>query len=379
MASKKAIQEQDIKFMKKALAVASSVVGKTSPDPAVGAVVVRNGRIISTGFHDRFKTPHAETYALKKAGRKAAGATLYINLEPCCHFGNTPPCTDNIIKTGIKRVVAAMQDPNPLVNGKGFRKLEKAGIKVVKGVLEKEALKLNEAFVKHIVTGMPFVTLKTAMSLDGKTTTSCGESKWITGPASRKSAHRLRALNDAVLVGINTVLKDDPLLTVRLARAEKQPLRVVADSKAKLPLNSNLVKDKSAFTLVAVTKAAPRKKIRALEKAGCKVLELPGKNGRVDLKKLFEKLGKMRITSVLIEGGSEIAGSALENGLIDKVIFFVSPKLIGGRASLTAVGGRGIAGLSKALKLTKISVKRSGEDLVIEGYAKNKGERNENP
>lgn len=356
--------------MKKALAAASSVIGKTSPDPAVGAVVVKNGRIISVGFHDRFKTPHAERYALKKAGKKARGATLYINLEPCCHYGNTPPCTDNIIKSGIKRVVAAMQDPNPLINGKGFKKLEKAGIKVVKGLLEKEAMKLNEAFVKHITTGMPFITLKSAMSLDGKTTTSSGESKWITGPAARKTAHRLRALNDAVVAGINTVIKDDPLLTVRLARAEKQPLRVIVDSRASVPLESNVVKDKSAFTLIAVTKAANRKKIRALERAGCRVLEVPAKDGRVDLKRLFARLGKMHITSVLIEGGSEIAGSAVERGLVDKVIFFVSPILIGGAKALTAVGGKGISKLAGAVRLTNLSIRRSGGDLIIEGYTK---------
>lgn len=371
MQNKSRISPQDIKFMKKVLAVAASVVGKTSPDPAVGALVVKNGRLISVGFHDRFKTPHAETYALKKAGKKAKGATLYINLEPCCHFGNTPPCTDSIIQSGIKRVVAAMQDPNPLVNGKGFKRLEKAGIEVVAGVLEKEALKMNETFIKHISTGRPFVTLKTAMSLDGKTATSSGESKWITGTVSRKYAHRLRALNDAVVAGINTVIKDDPLLTVRLSRAEKQPLRVIIDSRASTPLESKVVKDRTAFTLIAVTKAASRKKVRALERAGCKVLEIPSRDGRVDLKKLFTKLGKMRIASILIEGGSEIAGSAVKDGLVDKIIFFISPRIIGGKKALPAVGGTGIASLSKAVRLCNISVKRSGEDLIIEGYAKN--------
>lgn len=370
MRNKSRIEPQDIKFMKKALAAASSVIGKTSPDPAVGAVVVKNGKLISTGFHDRFKTPHAETYALKKAGKKARGATLYINLEPCCHYGNTPPCTDNIIRSGIKKVVAAMQDPNPLVNGKGFRKLEKAGIEVVTGVLEKEALKMNEAFAKHISTGKPFVTLKTAMSLDGKTTTSAGESKWITGTVSRKYAHRLRALNDAVVAGINTVIKDDPLLTVRLARAEKQPLRIIVDSRASIPLDSKVVRDKTAFTLIAVTKAANKKKVLALKKAGCKVIETAAKEGRVDLKRLFSKLGKMRIASILIEGGSEIAGSAVEQGLIDKAIFFISPKIIGGRKALPAVGGKGISHLKNAMHLEDICIRRSGEDLIIEGYAK---------
>ncbi|MFA5103843.1 MAG: bifunctional diaminohydroxyphosphoribosylaminopyrimidine deaminase/5-amino-6-(5-phosphoribosylamino)uracil reductase RibD [Candidatus Margulisiibacteriota bacterium] len=372
MQNKNRISRQDIKFMKKALAAAASVTGKTSPDPAVGAVVVKNGRLISRGFHDRFKTPHAETYALKKAGKRAKGATLYINLEPCCHFGNTPPCTDNIIKSGIKRVVAAMQDPNPLVNGKGFKKLEKAGIEVVTGVLEKEALKLNETFVKHISTGRPFVTLKTAMSLDGKTATSSGESKWITGTVSRKYAHRLRALNDAVLAGINTVIKDDPLLTARLSRAEKQPLRVIVDSRASIPLDSKVVKDKTSFTLIAVTKEASLKKVLALKQAGCSVLEIDSKEGRVDLKKLFAKLGKMCIASILIEGGSEIAGSVVENGLADKVIFFVSQKIIGGKHALPAVGGKGFAKLNKAAALTDLSVKRSGEDLIIEGYIKNR-------
>lgn len=363
---------QDIKFMKKALAIAGAVIGTVSPDPAVGAVLVKNGKIISTGFHDQHKTPHAEAFAIKKAGKKAKGADLYINLEPCCHYGNNPPCTDTIIKAGIKRVYVSMKDPNPLVNGKGFRKLEKAGIEVIKGLLETEAEKLNEFFIKHITTRRPFVILKTAMSLDGKTATRQGESKWITGIDSRKFVHKLRSHVDAVMVGIGTVLKDDPLLTSRYTKYQKQPLRIILDSKARTPLSSKVVKDGSARTLIAVTEAAPSKNIAALEKAGCKIIRTKSANGLVDLKDLMKILGKMNISSIMIEGGASTAGSAIENGIVDKITLFIAPKIIGGKDSVPAIGGKGISLLKNAVKISNIGVKNIGEDIIIEGYIKNK-------
>jgi len=371
MQKNKPPKTKDIRFMKKALAIAGAVIGTVSPDPAVGAVLVKNGRIISTGFHDQHKTPHAEAFAIKKAGKKAKGADLYINLEPCCHYGNNPPCTDAIIKSGIKRVFVSMKDPNPLVNGRGFKKLEKAGVKVIKGLMEKEAKKLNEFFIKHITTRRPFVILKTAMSLDGKTATKYGESKWITGLDSRKRVHELRSYVDAVMVGIGTVLKDDPLLTSRYTKYQKQPLRIILDSKARTPLSSKVVKDTGSRTLIAVTGAAPSKRVAALEKAGCKIIKTRSDNGLIDLKDLTKTLGKMNISSIMIEGGASTAGSAIESGIVDKIIFFVSPKIIGGKDSVPAVGGKGPSLLKNAVKISDIVIKNIGEDIVIEGYIKN--------
>lgn len=359
--------------MQKVLKIASSYVGKTSPDPAVAALIVKNGKIISIGYHNKFKSPHAETYAINKAKGKTKGATLYVNLEPCCHWGNTPPCTDNIIKSGIKRVVAAMQDPNPLVNGKGFKQLKDAGIEVVSGVLEKEAKKLNEAFIKFITTKMPFVTLKMAMSLDGKIATYTGQSKWISCKESRKYTHKIRSIVDAVIIGKNTAIKDNPLLTVREIPAKKQPIRIIVDSKASIPLSNNLVKDKTTKTIIATTKYAPKKNLKQLEKMHCEILVLPSKNKQVDLKQLLLKLGQMNITNILVEGGSQIATSFIENDLVDKIIFIFSPIIIGGDKS--CIVGKGVKKLQKAIKINDICLKKIGCDIVLEGYIEKKGDK----
>ncbi len=360
----------DIKFMKKVLKIASKVHGLTSPDPAVAAIVVKNNRIISSGYHDEYTKPHAETFALKKAGTKAKGATLYVNLEPCCHFGNNPPCTDNIIKSGITRVVAAMMDPNPLICGKGFDKLKKAGIKVEGGILEAEAKKLNEHFIKHITTKKPFVVLKMAMSLDGKISTKTGDSSWISSNESRKQVHRLRKVVDAVIVGINTIAKDDPMLNIRNVPKGKfdNPLRIIVDSKARISLSSKVLKDNSSKTIIAVTKAAPARKIAQIKKLGAEVLILKDREGKVSLSSLITKLGERNITHVLIEGGGSLAASAIEEKIVDKIIFFIAPIIIGGKTAPTPIEGKGIDQLIKAVSLKDVLVRKSGQDIMIEGY-----------
>lgn len=360
----------DKRFMSLALGLAEKVRGLTSPDPSVGAVLVKNGRIISVGFHDKHKTPHAESFALQKAGKASRGATLYINLEPCAHWGNNPPCTSALIKAGVKRVVAAMKDPNPLVNGKGFRALKRAGIRVDVGLMEKEALRLNEGFFKHITTKKPFVILKAAMSLDGKIATGTGQSKWISGELSREYVQELRRGVDAVIVGIGTVLKDDPRLTYRHKNIGKSPMRIILDSRARTPVSAKALKDRSSSTVIAVSAAAPKVRTEKLKKAGAEVICCRTKNGKIDLKALMAELGKRGILSVMLEAGGKISGSAIEEGIVDKVIIFIAPKIIGGEKAPSPVEGKGVADLINARHLRDISVKRLGHDIVVEGYIK---------
>lgn len=362
----------DKKYMRMVLKLAVRAKGKTSPNPLVGAVIVKSDRIIGKGYHRRAGKPHAEINALDMAGRRAKGATLYLNLEPCAHFGRTPPCTKRIISSGIKEVVVAMIDPNPLNCGRGIKELRKAGIEVKVGVLEKEAKKINEAYIKYITTKWPFVILKTAMSLDGKIATKTGDSKWITNESSRRYVHRLRSEVDAVLVGIETVLKDDPRLTSRIKDPGsripvRNPTRVVVDSGARIPLGARVL-NKEAPTIVATTRLASKRKIKALEKKGAKVLVIREKDKRVNLKDLLKRLGELEITSLLVEGGGRINASFLENGLVDKVLFFIAPKIIGGKEALTPVEGEGIKRIKDTIKLRNISVRRFGEDVLVEGY-----------
>ena len=347
--------------MQKALELAASAKGKVSPDPMVGAVLAKNHRIIATGFHEKFPSPHAEAWALDKAKEKARGATLYVNLEPCAHFGNNPPCTDYIIQSKIKRVVCAMPDPNPLVNGKGIARLRKAGIKVEVGLLEKEAKKLNEVFIKHITTGRPFVVLKCAMTLDGKIASRSGDSKWISSEKSRKFSHILRSQSDAIIVGINTILKDNPLLTTRKVKG-KNPLRIILDSRAQTPLKAKVILDKSAPTIIAVSKAAPSNKVRALKKAGAQIVYT------TDLKKIIRELGASQINSVLIEGGGEVAFSALAQKIVDKIFFIVAPKIIGGREAKSPVEGKGLNKIAHSIKINKFKSRPCGQDIILEGY-----------
>jgi diaminohydroxyphosphoribosylaminopyrimidine deaminase/5-amino-6-(5-phosphoribosylamino)uracil reductase len=364
--------DTDKKFMQEALALARSQMGKTSPDPMVGALVVKDNRVISRGYHAEQSTPHAEAFAIKKAGTRSKGATLYLNLEPCCHYGYNPPCTDAIIKAGIKRVVAAMQDPNPLVNGKGFSQLRDAGIKVKVGVLEEEARELNEAFIKYITTNMPFVILKTAMSMDGKVATVTGDSIYITGLASRQYVHVLRVYVDAMMLGVNTVIMDDPKLTVRDVGDEKiekrNPKKIILDTNAEIPLNSYILKHEPEKTIVVTGESAPKKKLDKIRKTGASVLRAATRGGVIDLRKLMAELGEDKITSIMIESGGTLAASALKEGIVDKVMFFIAPKIIGGKTAPTPVAGDGFKKLSQAINLKSPRVRMFGSDVLIEGY-----------
>lgn len=358
--------------MKVALELAARGSGRTSPNPMVGAVVVKEGNIVGTGYHLQAGTPHAEIHALNQAGDSARGATLYVTLEPCCHQGRTGPCTEEVIKAGISRVVVATADPNPLVSGSGIKKLRESGIKVTLGIMEEEARELNEVFNKYITTGLPYIVVKAAVSLDGKIATSTGRSKWITGPESRAYAHQLRDSCDAVMVGIGTVLADNPALTARIpGRENRDPVRVILDSRARIPLDARVLSRSSAApAIIAVTAEAPLIRIEALQRAGAEVLVV--NNGpRVNLIELIKLLGRKEITSILVEGGAGIHGSAFAARIVDKVIWFIAPKIFGGADTPGPVGGPGINETSEALGLERVKVCRLGEDICIEGYVKN--------
>lgn len=362
--------EADDRFMWMALDLARQGRGRTSPNPMVGAVVVQGSEVVGSGYHQAAGSPHAEILALEKAGKKAQDATLYVNLEPCNHHGRTGPCSEAIIKAGIIRVVAAMQDPNPLVSGKGFARLTEAGVKVKEGVLEDKARQLNEAFIKYIATDMPYVSVKVAMSLDGKIGTTTGDSHWITGEKSRQFVHRLRDHSDAIVVGIETVLKDDPRLTARLeGGGGKDPVRVVVDSNARLPLESKVIETAStAKTILAVTEQASKDKCRALKAKGVEVLTLPSREDRVDLYALMKNLAERKLVNVLVEGGGTINYSLLERSLVDKLFIFIAPIIIGGKESPTAFAGSGINFLSKAWSVEDVELKQFDRDMLVIGY-----------
>lgn len=360
--------DADERFMWMALDLARHGSGFTSPNPMVGAVVVQEGEVVGTGYHRSAGSAHAEVVALEKAGSKAQGATLYTNLEPCCHHGKTPPCVEAILQAGIRKVVIGMTDPNPLVSGQGIRWLEENGVKVKNGVLKDKALSLNEVFVKYITTKKPFVMIKTAMSLDGKIATREGHSKWITGERSRQFVHRLRNQADAVVVGIGTVLKDDPLLTTRIDDG-RDAARVVVDSMARLPLAAKVINPQSpAPTIAAVTVDAPEERCEALRRAGVEVMKFPARKGRVSLEALLAALGQKEMSSVLVEGGGELNYSFLEDGLIDKAYFFVAPLICGGRDAPTPFGGEGIGRIEDAWAVSQLEFKQYGEDMLIIGY-----------
>jgi diaminohydroxyphosphoribosylaminopyrimidine deaminase/5-amino-6-(5-phosphoribosylamino)uracil reductase len=345
----------DVYFMGRALMLARK--GHPSPNPRVGAVVVKDGVIIGEGFHERAGMPHAEVNALK--GIEAAGATLYVTLEPCSHHGRTPPCTDAIIDAGIGRVVCAMRDPNPKVDGIGL--LTEAGIPVDVGIMEDEARRLNEAFISYLDTNRPFTVLKCGMSLDGKIATKTGASKWITSQASRERAREMRENYDAILVGIGTVLADDPSLR---SSGDKHPLRIILDSTLRIPRTSDVLSDDNV--LVVTTTRAEAGRREALEQEGIEVLVCGDET--VDLVRLLSLLGERGVTSLLVEGGSTVHGSFVQAGLVDKVLFFIAPLLIPGSTSLTAVGGEGIERLEEALRLGTMKVRRYGDDILIEAY-----------
>ncbi|HTF99900.1 MAG TPA: bifunctional diaminohydroxyphosphoribosylaminopyrimidine deaminase/5-amino-6-(5-phosphoribosylamino)uracil reductase RibD [Nitrospirota bacterium] len=362
-------QSSDEKYMNMALSLAEKARGRTSPNPLVGAVVVKHGKVIASGYHKKAGLPHAEAVALKKAGRAARGATLYVTLEPCSHTNKrTPPCSPLVISSGIRRVVIATIDPNPEVSGGGVKALRRAGVEVKTGVLGAEARKLNEAFIKHITTGMPFVTLKIAQTLDGKIATSSGESKWITGEEARREAHHLRNVHDAVLVGVNTVLKDDPSLTARIPGG-RDPLRIVVDSKLRTPPSAKILKQKSSSkTYIATLPDAPKERLIKLLDAGAEIILAREKNGAVDLKHLMKTIGSYGVSSVLIEGGAEVNASALQTGIVDSVAIFIAPILMTGRDSLCSIGGMSPFKLSSAVRLRNWEVKFIGKDILLQGY-----------
>ena len=357
---------EDVRWMRRALRLAARGRGTTSPNPMVGAVVVKRGRVVGEGYHREAGGPHAEVYALRQAGAGAAGATVYIALEPCCHHGRTPPCTEALAAAGVSRVVAACLDPDPRVNGKGLRWLSRRGIHTEVGVLGAEARKLNEAYFKRVTIGLPFVSLKTAMSLDGKTATAAGESKWITGEKARAFGHRLRGNHDAVMVGIGTVLADDPELTVRLAGG-RTPLRVVIDSRARTPAGARLIGADEKPPLIVTAREAPVARRRRLAEAGATVWVARSRAGRIDLRSLLRRLAGHGVQSILLEGGGTLAAGALADGLVDRVYFFVAPKLIGGERAPTPVDGPGVGRLASAAKLGALRTRRIGEDLLITG------------
>ena len=359
-------------FMKRALDLARRGRGRTSPNPLVGAVIVKAGRVIGEGYHQKAGTPHAEIHALNAAGENARGATLYTTLEPCCHWGRTPPCTEALLRADIAQVYVAEVDPNPSVAGKGIRQLQDVGIRVYVGVCAEEAAELNEIHRKYIQTGKPFVILKTAVSLDGKIATTSGESQWITSEASRQRGHEIRDTVDAILVGRGTVVRDNPALTTRLQNKEgRDAIRIVLDSHGKTPTDARVFNSESnAGVIVAVTPEAPTQNVRGLEKAGAEAITVPEAHGKVCFERLMEILGEREITSVLIEGGGEINASAVAAGVVDKVMCFIAPKLIGGRNAPGPIGGEGIANLSEASHLQRVHITSipDSDDFLIEGY-----------
>jgi diaminohydroxyphosphoribosylaminopyrimidine deaminase/5-amino-6-(5-phosphoribosylamino)uracil reductase len=359
----------DEPLMRRALDLAQKGLGRTSPNPIVGAVVVRNGSILGEGYHAYAGGPHAEVVALEAAAGATAGADLYVTLEPCCHQGRTPPCTDRIIAAGIRRVVTSVLDPNPLVSGRGVETLRAAGVLVELGLLSEESTILNEAFMKFIKSRLPFVVLKAAVSLDGKIATQTGDSRWISGEQSRQRVHELRDQIDAVMVGLGTIRRDDPMLTTRLPSGGRNPIRVIVDGRGSLPLDARVFRSTaSSPTWVAVTADAPHERIDALERHGLTVIEAGGSSGRVNLQHLLKRLGEREVTSVMIEGGEGIFTSAIEAGIIDRFLVFVAPILIGGKTAPSLFGGAGIEHLVQALRLERVRIEQLGGDLLIEGY-----------
>lgn len=359
----------DKEYMVRALELAERGMGRVNPNPLVGAVIVKNGRIIGEGWHEYYGGPHAEVNAVNNAKEDVKGATIYVTLEPCSHQGKTPPCAELLKAAGFGRVVVAMTDPNPLVAGRGIALLRQAGITVEVGLCEGEARRLNEIFIHYILSGLPFVIMKSAMTLDGKTATAEGESKWITGPASRDYVHRIRHRVSGIMVGIGTVLSDDPSLT---ARTEEgcDPIRIIVDTHLRIPMGARVLQGPGR-TIIAATADHDKQKYEALAALDAVEVLIAGQAGSgVDLPQLMRQLGAKGIDSVLLEGGSELNWSMVSQGLVDKVMMFIAPKILGGGDAKTPVGGPGFPGLDQALVLEDIEVLRFGEDTLIEGYLK---------
>ncbi|MCI6691987.1 MULTISPECIES: bifunctional diaminohydroxyphosphoribosylaminopyrimidine deaminase/5-amino-6-(5-phosphoribosylamino)uracil reductase RibD [unclassified Clostridium] len=356
------------KFMKMAIELAKKGKGKVNPNPLVGAVIVKNGEIIGQGYHSKYGGNHAEIEAINNATDDVKGATIYVTLEPCFHYGKTPPCVDKLISSGISKVVIGHLDPNPLVSGKSIEKLKSLGIEVKVGVLEEECLKLNEVFIKYIKTKLPFVVLKSGVSLDGKIATKTGESKWITGATSRAKVNELRNELRGIMVGVNTVIIDDPTLNCNI-HGGRNPIRIILDSNLRIPLDSKILKTAYKYeTIIATTKNIDLNKKALVEELKAKVITIDSINNKVDLNKLMIKLGEMKIDSILLEGGGEVNYSALEAGIIDKLMLFMAPVIIGGKESKTFVEGKGIDLLTNSFKASNLKIEYLGEDILITSY-----------
>lgn len=361
----------DEKYMKRALELAGMAAGRTSPNPLVGAVIVKDGNIVGEGYHQKAGTPHAEIHALITAQGRAIGATMYVTLEPCSHFGSTPPCAQAIVESGIQEVVVATLDPNPKVAGRGIEILQNAGIRTRIGLMEKEACTQNEIFLKYITTGLPFVCMKYAMTLDGKIATYTGDSKWISNAESREYVHQLRNVYDAILVGIGTVLADNPNLNTRLNIPQpKDPIRVVIDGDLDIPLNSDIVKSsRQQKTILFTSIKSSNEKAALLSKNDIEIIRVSGEPTQIDLKEVINKLGSKGITSLLVEGGAQINASFLDNKLADKLLCFIAPKIVGGVAP-SPVAGQGVAFMKNAYQFDEVNVKTIGNDTLIEAYTR---------
>lgn len=371
-------QDPDQQYMALALSLAAKGRGRTSPNPMVGAVVVAGNRIVGQAYHRRAGEPHAELLALQAAGKRSRGATLYVTLEPCCHEGKrTPPCVPALIESRLRRIVVAMRDPNPSVSGRGISLLRRAGIRVSVGCHRKKAEQLNEIYCHWMNTGRPYVLLKAAMTLDGKIATASGESRWITGAEARREVHRLRSQVDAIMVGIGTVLHDDPLLTARLpgdkagAARRRQPLRVVLDSRLRIPDKAKVLSPYGGTgqpigTMIVTTEKAPKHRVEHLRARGLSLLVLPAKDKHVPLSACLTRLGQLGVSSLLIEGGSELNAAVLREGLVNRVRFYLAPHLLGGQDAKGLIGDRSPKRLSEAVSLTDLRIRRVGRDLAIE-------------
>ena len=367
------VRQEDIEYMRRAIELAERGVGFTNPNPMVGAVIVKGGKVIGEGWHERCGEWHAERNAFRNCTVPAEGATMYVTLEPCCHYGKTPPCTEAIIEHGIARVVVGMEDPNPLVAGKGIALLREAGIEVVCGVEEEALREQNRVFLKYISTKLPWVAMKTAMTLDGKIATRTGDSKWITGAEARAYVHELRHRFMAIVVGIGTAVADDPLLNCRIeGRGVRQPIRVVVDSNARLSLDSQLVKTAGEYrTIVAHTCFAPEERVKALREIGVEMLLCKEKEGLVDVRNLLELLGQSGIDSILLEGGGSLNYTFLSEGLADELYAFIAPKIVGGMNAKTPVEGAGMEKMADAINLELENVLNVGHDVLLKLKVKN--------
>lgn len=363
----------DEKFMEMAFVLAKKGMGRVNPNPMVGAVIVKEGKLIGQGFHEKYGGSHAERNALKSCKENPEGAALYVTLEPCCHYGKTPPCTEAIIKSGIRKVVIACLDPNPEVAGKGIEELRAAGIEVVTGILEKEGERLNEVFFHCIQRNTPFVVMKYAMTMDGKIAAVCGDSKWITGKAARENVHLDRGCYCSIMVGVKTVIKDDPLLTCRMGGG-RNPIRIVCDTNLNTPLEAAVVelagKAGQGKTIIA-TACVDEEKQEKFKRRGCEIIVLPKENGHIDLKFLMKELWARGIDSVFLEGGGTLNFSALQEGIVNKIQAYIAPKILGGEKAKTPVEGMGVDRMADCIRLKNQRIMRVGEDFLIESEVDN--------